>query len=232
MSRVNNRPPHRPSVTLHYAQTLDGRIATRTGQSQWISGEASLQLAHQLRAEHHAVMVGVGTVTVDNPRLTVRLASGPSPVRVVADSTLRLPMGAHVLSDGIAETVIATTARAPQGRIEAVRHRGATVLVVGEDDSSRVDLRELMQRLSSLGIGSLLIEGGRGIITSALRSQLVDRMVLCISPKVLGTGIEAVGDLGVTLLANAMTFSETCITPLGDDIIFDGRLKHDIGAAS
>src|SRR5207248_11623610 len=92
----------RPRVTMHYAQTLDGRIATRTGQSQWISGEASLRLAHELRAAHQAVMVGVGTILADNPRLPVRLVDGASPRRIVVASPLRAPLDAHVLTDGAA----------------------------------------------------------------------------------------------------------------------------------
>ncbi len=106
-------PPTRTSLTVHYAQTLDGRIATRTGHSQWISGQDSLRLAHQLRASHQAVMVGVGTVLADNPRLTVRNVPGPSPLRIVVDSTLRLPLDAAVLTDGAAPTLVATTPRAP-----------------------------------------------------------------------------------------------------------------------
>src|SRR5437868_3803386 len=101
MAHEAGRGP-RPYVTIHYAQTLDGRIATCTGSSQWISGDASLTLAHELRAVHQAVMVGVGTVLADNPRLTVRLVPGRSPVRIVADSTLRLPAEAHVLTDAAA----------------------------------------------------------------------------------------------------------------------------------
>src|SRR5947209_20253835 len=103
----------RPAVTIHYAQTLDGRIATRTHSWQWISGDASLALAHRLRAEHDAVMVGLGTVVADDPRLTVRLVPGSSPLRVVADSALRLPDGCHVLTDRCAPTLIAVTDRAP-----------------------------------------------------------------------------------------------------------------------
>ena len=97
-------PANRPRVTLHFAQTLDGRIATRTGCSQWISGPGSLRLAHELRADHDAVMVGAGTVCSDNPRLTVRLVEGHSPLRVIVDSTLRLPLTSNVLTDGQAPT--------------------------------------------------------------------------------------------------------------------------------
>jgi riboflavin biosynthesis pyrimidine reductase len=116
-------------VTLHYAQSLDGRIATCTGDSQWIGGPASLRLAHQLRAEHAAVLVGLGTVLADNPRLTVRLVDGRSPRRVVLDSRLRLPLTTNVLVDGAAPTVVATTPAAPPERVAAVRDRGVDVQV-------------------------------------------------------------------------------------------------------
>ncbi|MGH2461600.1 MAG: RibD family protein, partial [Chloroflexota bacterium] len=116
----------RPMVTVHFAQSLDGRIATRTGDSQWVSGPRSLRLAHRLRADHDVVMVGVGTALVDNPRLTVRLSRGNSPRRVVVDSTLRIPLDAQVLADGADTTILATTARAAPERIRAIEERGAT----------------------------------------------------------------------------------------------------------
>jgi riboflavin-specific deaminase-like protein len=114
-----------PTLTIHYAQTLDGRIATRTGDSQWISSPDSLAFAHQLRASHKAIMVGVGTILADDPRLTVRLSPGESPRRVVLDSALRIPLDAKVLTDGQSQTLVATTSRAPAERIEAVRNVGA-----------------------------------------------------------------------------------------------------------
>lgn len=211
-------------MTVHYAQTLDGRIATRIGQSQWIGGDASLKLAHRLRAEHDAVMVGVGTVLADNPRLTVRLVPGQSPLRVVVDSTLRLPMAAHVLADGDARTLVATTSRSPADRVAAVRQSGADVLVVEHDAGGHVDLTELMRRLRLRGVGSVLLEGGRQLITTAFRERLVDRLVVCISPKVMGTGIEAVGDLGIDHLCDALVFEDSVFLQLEGDIIFDGRL--------
>lgn len=218
--------PTLPGVTIHYAQTLDGRIATRTGQSQWVSGEESLCLAHRLRADHDAVMVGVGTVLADNPRLTVRRIVGRSPRRVVVDSTLRLPLDCHVLADGAARTVIITTPRAAPERRRAVEARGATVVVVGPDAEGRVDLVAALRRLAEQGIGSVLLEGGSALVTSALRAGLVNRLVVCIAPKILGAGIDAIGDLDVVHLSRALTFQRSRFYPLGADVIFEGEVAR------
>lgn len=220
---METEPRRRPHVTIHYAQTLDGRIATSTGHSQWVSGSESLQLAHHLRATHQAVLVGVGTVLADNPRLTVRLVEGRSPERVVADCSLRLPLDSHLLTDGAAKTWIAVTQAAPDEQIAAVRALGAEVVVIDQAADGHVDLALLLDRLGSAGIESVLIEGGQSIITAALRGHLVDRLVVCIAPKVIGFGIDAVGDLGVQCLGDALTFSDVEVTQLGPDIIFDGR---------
>jgi riboflavin-specific deaminase-like protein len=208
-------------VTVHYAQSLDGRLATRTGDSQWIGGPASLKLAHQLRAEHAAILVGVGTVLKDNPRLTVRLVEGRSPRRVIVDSTLRLPLGAHVLTDGDAPTVVATTERALPDRIAAVEATGATVLKLPSDPLGRVDLVALFDHLEQR---SVLIEGGGGIITSALQGRLVDRVVVCIAPLLIGRGTDAVGDLKIDCLADARRFKRHHFCVLDDDVIFDGAV--------
>lgn len=223
-STSNDSLDQRPRVTIHYAQTLDGRIATRTGNSQWVSCEDSLRLAHQLRASHDAVMVGVGTVLADDPSLTVRHVPGRSPRRVVLDSTLRLPLGANVLADSAAPTLVATTARAPRERLEAVRATGAEVAVVDQDGDGRVDLGALLRCLHTLGVGSVLLEGGRSLLTEALRRRLVDRYVVCIAPKVIGAGIEAIGDLDIQRVSDALTFVERSFTLVGEDIVFDGTL--------
>jgi GTP cyclohydrolase II len=216
-------PADRPLVTVHYAQTIDGRIASRTGDARWVSGEQSLRLAHELRAAHDAVLVGIGTVLADDPKLTVRLVPGDSPVRVVVDSQLRIPPDASVLTMHDARTIIATTPRASDERVAAIRARGAQVLRVKADADGRVDLRDLLTHLRADGIRSLLIEGGRGVITTALRERLVDRLTVCIAPKVIGEGIAAVGDLHIDRLRDAMTFERAGFIACGGDVVFYGE---------
>lgn len=216
-------PADRPLVTVHYAQTIDGRIASRTGDSHWVSGEGSLRLAHELRAAHDAVLVGIGTVLTDDPKLTVRLVPGESPVRVVVDSRLRIPLDANLLDTSVARTIVATTPLASEERAAGIRARGAEVLRVNADAEGHVDLRDLLARLRADGIRSLLIEGGRGMITSALRERLVDRLTVCIAPKVIGEGIAAVGDLHIDKLCDAMTFERSGFTSFGGDVVFYGE---------
>jgi GTP cyclohydrolase II len=213
----------RPAVTVHYAQTIDGRIAARTGDAHWVSGESSLRLAHELRSTHDAVMVGIGTVLADDPRLTVRLVEGRSPTRVIVDSTLRVPSTAKVFADRTARTIVATTPTASQERARAIRAAGGEVLRAHADENGAVDLRDLLRRLRGIGVGSLLIEGGRGIITSALRDHLVDRLTVCIAPKVIGEGVAAVGDLHIDYLREALTFSRARFVTCGEDLIFYGE---------
>lgn len=216
--------PTRPFVTIHYAQTLDGRIATHTGHSQWISGDESLTLAHQLRVAHEGIMVGVGTVVADNPRLTARLAAGHSPTRIVMDSKLRLPADANVLTDHAAATVIMTTAKAPARRRRELERMGVQVIAAGMLPNGQVDLEDALRRLREQGIRSLLVEGGAALITSLLRAGLVDRLIVCIAPKVLGAGIEAVGELGCVRLDEAVVFTRSTAVSLGRDIVFEGDL--------
>lgn len=213
----------RPAVTVHYAQTIDGRIAARSGDAHWVSGESSLRLAHELRAAHDAVMVGIGTVMADDPRLTVRLAPGRSPIRVIVDSTLRIPISSNVFTDRSARTIVATTPSAPQARANAINDAGGEVLRAHADENGAVDLTDLMRRLRGIGVGSLLIEGGRGIITSALDAHLVDRLTVCIAPKVIGEGVSAVGDLHIDYLREALTFSGARFVACGEDLIFYGE---------
>ncbi|HVG22296.1 MAG TPA: RibD family protein [Blastocatellia bacterium] len=215
-----------PFVTVKFAQSLDGRIATATGDSQWISSQSSLRFAHKLRREHDAIMVGVGTVLRDDPRLTVRLVNGRNPVRVIVDSRLRMPLTSRVLADGAAQdTFVATTEMAASECVRELESLGAKVLRLPANDRSGVDLAELLAELGRMRISSVLVEGGARILTSLLVGRLVDRLVVAIAPKIIGEGTEAIGDLGIANLRDAIVFSTFKTRRLGPDIIFDGRLK-------
>ncbi len=225
---AESRPPMtRPRVTVHYAQTLDGRIATRSGNSQWIGAQDSLVLAHELRAAHDAVMVGLHTVIADDPRLTVRLCPGPQPLRVVMDSRLRTPPESTILKEGGVPTLVMTTPAAPEERVALIRSRGVAVALVEPDERGRVDIRAALAELRERGVRSVLIEGGSALITSALAAGVVDRLIVCLAPKLVGAGIEAVGDLDIRQLGDAIAFSQWGYRQVGPDLIFDGYVNVD-----
>jgi 5-amino-6-(5-phosphoribosylamino)uracil reductase/diaminohydroxyphosphoribosylaminopyrimidine deaminase/5-amino-6-(5-phosphoribosylamino)uracil reductase len=220
----------RPTVTVSYAQTLDGRLASVSGSSRWISSPESLRFTHALRAKHDAIMVGVGTVCKDNPRLTVRLVTGEDPLRVVVDSALRTPLTAAVLANGAAKgTVLAVTRRAPADRCDEARSLGATVLSLPEDTEGRVDLSALLVELRAWDVSSVMVEGGAALITSFFCDRLVDRLAVCIAPKILGSGIEAVGDLGICELDDSLILTDASFIPYGKDIILDSRVEYPGG---
>ena len=214
-----------PFVTVKYAQTLDGRIATATGQSQWISSPASLKLAHQLRAEHDAILVGIGTVLKDNPALTVRRVRGRNPLRIVVDSGLAITTKANVMQNlSQTPTLIVTTKKASNPHFQNLAAAGAELITVDPDERNRVDLKKLLQLLAVRKISSILIEGGAQMITSALKDNLVNRLVTVIAPKILGKGVEAVGDLNIRDLKDAKILSVRAVSKKGVDVIMDSRL--------
>ena len=214
-----------PFVTIKYAQTLDGRIATARGDSQWISSAPSLKFTHKLRAQHDAILVGAGTVIKDNPELTVRLVRGRNPLRIIVDSSLRIPPKSKVLQNlSRNKTIIATIKKASDPHFQKLTELGAEVITVAADKQENVDLKKLLKILAKRNISSILVEGGAQIITSILINDLANRMVTVIAPKILGKGIEAVGDLKISNLDLAKILSIRKITRSGDDIILDSRL--------
>jgi diaminohydroxyphosphoribosylaminopyrimidine deaminase / 5-amino-6-(5-phosphoribosylamino)uracil reductase len=216
-----------PFVTLKLALTLDGRIATATGHSRWISSPASLRFAHRLRGLHDAILVGAETVLKDDPELTCRLVRGRNPLRIVVDSRLRTSPGSRVFQDAKrSPTIVATTCRATAERRQLFEEKGIEVWEPGEDKAGRVDLRALLNRLGQRKITSLLVEGGAGVSTSFLKEHLVDRLIAIIAPKIVGAGINAVGDLGVRRMDDAIRLSFESITRRGDDLILDTRFNE------
>jgi diaminohydroxyphosphoribosylaminopyrimidine deaminase/5-amino-6-(5-phosphoribosylamino)uracil reductase len=216
-----------PFVTLKFAQTLDGRIATASGDSQWISSSASLKLAHRLRSTHDAILVGIGTLLKDNPRLTVRLVRGRSPNRIVADSKLRIPLDSKVLQEqNVAPTIIATTLKADEKKKISLTRMGIEVMDVESDGDGRVDLQGLLTRLGTRGISSVLVEGGSGIITSMISKNLADKVIVTVAPKILGKGIEAVGNLGILEIAQSVKLSPVKVYKKGVDLIIEGDISY------
>jgi GTP cyclohydrolase II len=216
-------PGWRPYVVLKYAQTVDGRIATRQGDAKWISSEAERRISHGLRAACDAVLVGVGTAIVDDPQLTVRMVPGSSPLRVVLDSTLRLPSTARLL-DNQAGTIVITTEHLNEERRTALRARAVGVHVVDAGPQG-VDLASALRTLRAIGVTSLLVEGGGRVITSFFAEKLVDRVILGIAPTIMGAGIDAVGDLGVASVAESVRLTNRTFHRAGDDLL----LAADVG---
>jgi diaminohydroxyphosphoribosylaminopyrimidine deaminase/5-amino-6-(5-phosphoribosylamino)uracil reductase len=216
-----------PLVTVKFAQTLDGRIATSTRNSQWLSSPASRQFAHKLRSLHDAVMVGIGTVLADDPQLTVRLVRGRNPTRIILDSRLKIPLDAKVLmNQESAPTIMAATSGADDERLSALRQMGAEVLISREDEHGEVDLGHLLEMLGQRGISSVLVEGGAEVITSLLRLNLVDRLVVIVAPMIMGKGIEAVGELNISDVSQTLKLSFGQIYRRGGDLIIEARVNH------
>ncbi|MFQ5864445.1 MAG: bifunctional diaminohydroxyphosphoribosylaminopyrimidine deaminase/5-amino-6-(5-phosphoribosylamino)uracil reductase RibD [bacterium] len=214
-----------PLTTLKIAQTLDGKIATNAGNSQWITSKQARRYVHKMRSKHDAVLVGIGTVLSDDPNLTVRLVKGVNPKRVVLDSNLRISLNARLLSGPLAyKTIIATTLNASWEKIKSIEERGATVWVIESNSEGRVDLATLWKKLGQEGIASVLVEGGSQVFSACLKSKLVDKIAVFIAPKILGDGLSAVQHLEIESLDHSINLIDFRKEQIGDDVLLSGRL--------
>lgn len=224
----------RPFVTLKAGMTLDGKIATASGESRWITGEAARRDAHRQRSRVDAVLVGIGTVLRDDPTLTARVSDHPlklasrQPIRIVVDSRLRIPLKARVLSrTHDAHTLIATTRTASTRKLRSLRRQGIDVLVVSGKEG-RVSLADLCRQLGRLKITSLLVEGGSAVNASLIRSNLVDRVVLYIAPRLLG-GDDAksvIGGASPKHLHESLLLEAVTIRRAGRDMVIEADVHH------
>jgi diaminohydroxyphosphoribosylaminopyrimidine deaminase/5-amino-6-(5-phosphoribosylamino)uracil reductase len=216
----------RPRVTLKTATTLDGRIATRTGDSQWITGEEARRAGHLLRATHDAILVGAGTAVQDNPSLTCRLPglADRSPVRVVMDGHMRLPL-THALVATARETptwmiVMADAAAGQPDRRAAYEAAGVEVLAVDPDDDGNPDIAKALGLLAAKGITRVLIEGGGRIAAAFLAARRIDEIVWFRAPCVVGgDGLPAVAAFGVDRLSEAVSAARRDVGTVGPDIV-------------
>jgi len=219
-----------PFVTLKVAASLDGKIATRTGESRWITGESARRRVHQLRNEVDAVLVGIGTVLRDDPLLTTRLgiADQRDPIRVIVDNLARLPLRAKAVNRAsTAPTILAVAHMAPRGKLEALEREGVQVVVV-ENSPRRVSLERLMEALGKRGILSVMIEGGAEINASALREGVVDKVLVFLAPILIGgkSTPTAVGGDGIESLGQALRLRDVRIERVDDDILVEGYLAR------
>ncbi|MBF0611157.1 MAG: bifunctional diaminohydroxyphosphoribosylaminopyrimidine deaminase/5-amino-6-(5-phosphoribosylamino)uracil reductase RibD [Magnetococcales bacterium] len=221
----------RPMVTLKAAASLDGKIATRSGESQWITGPLARQKVQRLRDTHDLVMVGIGTVLADDPQLNCRLAGGRDPIRLVVDSHLRLPLNARILSSSTTAPLwLATTQAGMEEQFRKLEHlKGVKLLLCEEDEQGRVNLPHLLQLLADQGITSILSEAGGRLSSSLLEHHLVDRLALFLAPRLIG-GQQAAGILngaGVASLLQTPYLQSWHSQRLGEDLFITGDLSYE-----
>ncbi len=224
----------RPFVLWKAAMTLDGKIATRTGDSRWVSGEASRARVHRLRAQSDAIMVGIGTVLADDPSLTVRTNrqgardarnAHNQPIRIVVDSEGRVPADAKVLN-GEAATIVVTKRTAPEANLDKLWSAGVRVLGV-KDIDGRIDLGYLLGELGKMGVQNVLLEGGGELAASMIAAGLVDRGLIFVAPKIAG-GRDAKSPVegdGIELMADALATSKPKVRRFGDDVALEFDLE-------
>ncbi|HHT9118821.1 MAG TPA: bifunctional diaminohydroxyphosphoribosylaminopyrimidine deaminase/5-amino-6-(5-phosphoribosylamino)uracil reductase RibD [Candidatus Hypogeohydataceae bacterium YC38] len=218
-----------PYVIAKWAMSLDGKTATHTGDSRWVSSQESRQYVHRLRSQVDAVMVGIGTVLRDDPLLTSRVEGGRNPRRVVVDGQARLPLDSRLVKTiNEAEVIVATTALAPRERLEGLERVGCKLLVV-KGKERRVDLIDLMKKLGEMQFTNILLEGGGTLTASFFEEGLVDRVVIFMAPKIFGGG-EArlpVAGVGVDRVEEAFRLKDIRVSRLSEDILIEAIVEKD-----
>lgn len=214
-----------PYVVMKYAMTMDGKIATRSGESKWITGEAARGRVQQDRHRYTGIMVGVGTVLADNPLLTCRLSEGKNPIRIICDSQLRTPLKSQVVKTAEQIPTILATCCSDEERARLYREAGCEVLALPSKDG-HIDLRALMVALGERTIDSVLLEGGGTLNWSALKSGIVNKVQAYVAPRLFG-GCEAkspVEGFGVENPEYAFRLTSPHVTRLGDDILLESEV--------
>jgi len=216
-----------PFLILKVVATLDGKIATRKGESQWISGEASRRFVHRLRDQVDGVIVGIGTVLKDDPMLTARVKGGKDSYRIILDSRLRIPENAKVIEISPSKTIVATTELAPGEKVERLEKKGVRVLIL-DSKKGRVDLKPCLFKLGEMGMMSLLVEGGSQLNGSFLDEGLIDKIFLFLSPKLIGDpqALGIFGGHGVSSLKEAIPLNELKVRRIGEDLLLEGYLQE------
>ena len=211
-----------PHVVVSYAQSVDGRLATKNGDSKWISGPETIRLAHELRRDNDAILVGIGTVLKDDPELTCRIPDSDSPCRVILDSKLRIPITSSIVrTSREIKTIIICADGASDERKKRLESRDITVQTVSIGIDDRLDLLEILTILYRNGFRSVFVEGGSAVITSFLKGGFVNRMIIVVAPIIIGEGIPAVGDLDVSTLSEILKPASHSVRKQGEDLVWE-----------
>jgi diaminohydroxyphosphoribosylaminopyrimidine deaminase/5-amino-6-(5-phosphoribosylamino)uracil reductase len=213
-----------PYVTLKAAQTIDGKIADKAGESSWISSVPSRKYVHSLRAKYDAVLVGAGTVEKDDPKLTVRLTEGRNPKRIILDPDLSLKLNYKIFERNSDKNLIVITSKKSMGkkrRINKLNSLGVTILFAKEEKEDRINLKNALREMQKIGIASVLVEGGSQVFTSFIKENLFDEMITFISPKILGCGVPVVGNLGIKQLQKSLKIKINNVEKIGDDVLVE-----------
>lgn len=212
----------KPFVIGKIAQSLDGKIALSTGESKWITGEPARVKVHELRNWYDAVMVGIGTVLADDPFLTCRLPGGrKNLIRIIVDSTAKIPLDARVFKGSEGRIIVATTDMADKKKIKTLRSKGVDVIETDTKDG-KVDLVQFSEILGDREITSVLVEGGPRLLTSLIRENLIDKLLIFLAPIFLGgSGLSSVGDLFIGELKKAPRFKFQSVKQVGNDLMIE-----------
>ncbi len=210
-----------PFVVLKVAQTADGKIATCNGSSKWITCEESRRVVHRLRAFYDAVLVGIGTVIMDNPVLNVRLVEGRNPLKIVLDSTLRIPEDADVVKNEPERLVVVTSVEEGLPKEKRLKDVGVRVWHARGIDG-KIELEPLLKMMHDEGIASVLVEGGSSVFSSFLREGLADKVLIFMAPKILGKGLSAFDGIQVEEIKDAEEFVVSECKVVGKDIMVEG----------
>lgn len=216
-----------PFVVMKAAMTLDGKIATVNGQSKWITNETSRAYGYKLRDIYDGILVGINTVIADDPALTSRVEGGKNPIRIVVDSTLKIPLTTNLLHDKKAPVIVATTKLASAEKVAQLQQLGVEVLIIDTDEVNRVDMTKLMQVLGQKNICSILVEGGAEIHGSLVEHKLIDKVYFFIAPKLVGgkNAKTPVAGNGISNLAEAIALQDITTENLAGDILITGTVK-------
>jgi endonuclease-3 len=220
---VNQDKNKKPFVTIKFAQSLDGKIATNSGDSKWISNEKALKFTHELRANNDAILVGINTVLTDNPTLNTRLVKGKSPIRIILDSSLKTPLNSTIVKTAKDIKTIIFTTTSNQTKIKTLSNKNIEIIQI---KSKKIELKYVLKILSEKNIKTLLVEGGSKIISSFLKEKLVDKIYIIIAPILIGNdGIPAIQNLELKKIKNSLKLNILDLKKLDDNLVVEMRIE-------